>query len=55
MIELAHNSCYIDNKRNARYRDYEDSEEHGRLIKLPCKVGDTVYYFSGGYYKNIKN
>lgn len=112
MIELAHNSCYIDNKRNARYRDYEldidsrqlvrnlmkdicdedltglsdeefdeymasmlsveidgtigllavfyrnlwamtdlrerlkeyeDSEEQGRLIKLPCKVGDTVY------------
>ena len=23
--------------------DYEDAEEHGRLIKLPCKVGDTVW------------
>ena len=23
--------------------DYEDLEEQGRLIKLPCKVGDTVY------------
>lgn len=22
---------------------YEDAEEQGRLIKLPCKVGDTVY------------
>lgn len=113
MIELAHNSCYVDNKRNARYRDYnldidsrelvrnlvkdicdedltdlsdeefdeymssmlsvgidstmgllalfyrnlwamsdlrerlkeyEDYEEQGRLIKLPCKVGDTVWY-----------
>lgn len=22
--------------------DYEDLEEQGRLIKLPCKVGDTV-------------
>ena len=112
MIELAHNSCYADDKRNARYRDYEmdmdardfarnlmvtlakdempisdtefdeeilddlaidpfsdvrglialfyrnmwamanlretlkkyeDLEEQGRLIKLPCKVGDTVY------------
>lgn len=112
MIELAHNSCYADNKRNARYRDYEmdmdardfarnlmvtltkdelpisdtefdeeilddlaidpfsdvrglialfyrnlwamanlretlkkyeDLEEHGRLIKLPCEVGDTVW------------
>lgn len=23
--------------------NYEDLEEQGRLIKLPCKVGDTVY------------
>lgn len=23
--------------------DYEDLEEQGRLLKLPCKVGDTVY------------
>ena len=112
MIELAHNSCYADDKRNARYRDYdldidsrqlvrnlmkdmcdedlsgmsdeefdeymgemlsvemdslvgllalfyrnlwamanlretlkkyEDLEEQGRLIKLPCKVGDVVW------------
>lgn len=112
MIELAHNSCYADDKRNARYRDYEmdmdardfarslmvtlakdempisdtefdeeildnlaidtfsdvrglialfyrnlwamanlretlkkyeDLEEQGRLVKLPCKVGDTVW------------
>lgn len=112
MIELAHNSCYADDERNARYRDYEmdmdardfarnlmvtlakdetpisdtdfdeeilddlaidpfsdvrglialfyrnlwamanlretlkkyeDLEEQGRLVKLPCKVGDTVW------------
>lgn len=112
ILELAYNSCYADEKRNARYRDYEldidsrelvknlakdmcdedlsdmsdeefdeymaemlsvetdsqigllalfyrnlwamadlreklkeyeDLEEQGRLIKLPCKVGDTVY------------
>ena len=112
MLELAYNSCYADEKCNARYRDYEldidsreliknlakdmcdedlsnmsdeefdeymaemlsvetdsqigllalfyrnlwamadlreklkeyeDLEEQGRLIKLPCKVGDTVY------------
>ena len=29
---------------------YEDLEEQGRLIKLPCKVGDTVYVIVG---KNI--
>ena len=23
--------------------DYEDAEEQGRLIKLPCNVGDTVW------------
>ena len=23
--------------------DYEDAEEQGRLVKLPCKVGDTVW------------
>ena len=23
--------------------EYEDLEEQGRLIKLPCKVGDTIY------------
>ena len=23
--------------------DYEDAEEQGLLLRLPCKVGDTVY------------
>lgn len=23
--------------------DYEDLEEQGKLLKLPCEVGDTVY------------
>ncbi len=23
--------------------EYEDAEEQGLLVKLPCKVGDTVY------------
>lgn len=26
-----------------RLKEYEDSEEQGRLIKLPCKEGDIVY------------
>ena len=25
------------------YREYEDLEEQGLLLRLPCKVGDTVY------------
>lgn len=126
MIELAHNSCYADGKRNARYRDYEmdmdardfarnlmvtlakdempisdtefdeeilddlaidpfsdvrglialfyrnlwamanlretlkkyeDLEEQGRLIKLPCKIGDDVYFVPSevNYILNILN
>lgn len=26
-----------------RLKEYEDLEEQGRLVKLPCKVGDTVW------------
>ncbi|MBQ7491213.1 MAG: hypothetical protein IJT76_01235 [Clostridia bacterium] len=26
-----------------RLAAYEDAEEQGRLVVLPCKVGDTVY------------
>ena len=25
--------------------EYEDLEEQGRLLRLPCKVGDSVYRF----------
>lgn len=31
--------------------DYEDLEEQGRLVKLPCKVGDVVYVKMASYCK----
>lgn len=31
--------------------DYEDAEEQGLLLRLPCKVGDTVYCIFGRYTK----
>ena len=34
-----HHANYID-----KLAAYEDAEEQGRLVILPCKVGDTVYY-----------
>jgi len=35
---------------------YEQAEDDGLLLRLPCKVGDTVYYFKGAYYRsNPKN
>ena len=121
-FELAHNSCYADENRNARYRDYEldidirelvknlakdmcdedlsdmsdedfdeymaemlsvemdsqigllalfyrnlwamadlreklkdyeDLEEQGRLLKLPCKVGDKIFLDFAGFGKDI--
>jgi hypothetical protein len=29
-----------------KLKEYEDLEEQGRLLKLPCKVGDTVWNYS---------
>lgn len=33
--------------------DYEDAEEQGSLLMLPCKVGDYVFYIVVGGRKNI--
>lgn len=38
------------NKILTKLGDYEDLDEQGRLLKLPCKAGDTVYVIVG---KNI--
>lgn len=56
--ECAENSnCYSDHSCGhiaesiAKLRDYEGLEEQGKLLKLPCAVGDTVYVKMpfGGY------
>ena len=31
-----------------RLKEYEDAEEQGLLVRLPCKVGDMVYGIHGG-------
>ena len=37
--------CYeIMNNCLHKLADYEDVEEQGLLLRLPCKVGDTVWY-----------
>lgn len=33
----------------------EDFTARSEWVKLPCKVGDTVYYFDGAYYLKNKN
>lgn len=42
-----HHKNYID-----RLARYEDLEEQGRLVILPCKAGDTVY-FQDDYYGRV--
>lgn len=32
-----------------RLKAYEDLEEQGKLLKLPCAVGDTVYEICEGF------
>ena len=36
------NNCY-DRKIYNKLREYEDAEEQGLLIRLPCKVADTIF------------
>lgn len=43
---LAKNKCYTALKQIAeRLAQHEDLEGQGKLIKLPCKVGDKVYAY----------
>ena len=43
---------YWEHKQVSEYlrklKDYEDLEEQGRLVKLPCKVGDIIYRVNAG-------
>ena len=36
-------SCYSTIRINERLAEYEDAEEQGLLLRLPCKVGSTLY------------
>lgn len=40
------NHDYI--KASEKLAEYEDLEEQGLLVRLPCKVGDTVYRVNSG-------
>ena len=38
-----------------KLKSYEDAEEQGLLLRLPCKVGDTVYCIFTRYTKCTPN
>lgn len=35
---------FCDGEAVDKLAEYEDMEDQGKLLKLPCKVGDTVWY-----------
>ena len=43
LISLFYRNLWAMANLREKLKDYEDLEEQGRLIKLPCKVGDTVW------------
>ena len=45
LLELSNENQFVRNEAYYKLQHYEDLEEQGRLIKLPCKVGDTVWSF----------
>ena len=46
-----------NNRHNVlqKLADYEDAEEQGLLLRLPCKVGDTVYHIAGRRILEVEN
>lgn len=50
-------TCDLQYEADMKLKDYEDAEEQGLLIRLPCKVGDVVYtnMRASGWYKREKN
>lgn len=43
LIHLKNNTEMSINEAIKKLADYEDAEEQGMLLRLPCKVGDTVH------------
>ena len=46
LLELSNENQFGRNEAYYKLQRYEDLKEQGRLIELPCKIGDTVYYIN---------
>lgn len=44
--------CNAEEEAKLKLKEYEDLEEQGLLLKLPCKVGDKAYYIHKTYLAN---
>ena len=52
-LALISSFCLIERVENKQLKEYEDLEEQGKLLKLPCAVGDTVYRINKGAKESI--
>ena len=44
---------YGNGSPTEKLADYEDAEEQGLLLRLPCKVGDKIFLDFAGFGKDI--
>ena len=52
-IECDCSKCELE-KALEKLADYEDLEEQGLLVRLPCNVGDDLYCIVNGEVKKLK-
>ena len=50
LIALFYRNLWAMAYLRERLKEYEDAEEQGLLLRLPCKVGDTVYIILASYF-----
>ena len=43
LMELSNENQFGTNDAYYKLKEYEDLEENGQLVKLPCKIGDFMY------------
>lgn len=46
--------CSLLDDEDEKLASYEDLEEQGLLLRLPCKIGDTVYRISSDFHLKKK-
>ena len=49
LLEASNENQFGANDAYYKLQEYEDLEEQDRLLKLPCKVGNTVYVKLASY------
>ena len=55
LIALFYRNLWAMADLREKLKEYEDLEEQGLLLRLPCKVGDTVYHVVQGRIVEVSN